>query len=150
MVALPLWNKQMGGYSHLLASTLFLRAVVPATVLSHKYDILSFRKTTKLSATISCQYFVGTSRRGNIVLWSRSPRKCRYPLFAYPLFAYPLFKRAQFKISVRDRSFQTRLKISTEPLTKPQFFWGSSQVQDWNFQARLKFFNRWALRERGQ
>ena len=32
------------GYSHLHASTLSLRAVGPATVLSHKYDILSLLK----------------------------------------------------------------------------------------------------------
>ena len=45
---------------------------------------------TKLCATIACQYTVSTSRRGDIVLRSRSPRQCHYPLFAYPLF-----KRAQ-------------------------------------------------------
>ena len=39
-----------------------------------------------MCATIACQYTVGTSRRGDIVLRSRSPRKCHYPLFAYPLF----------------------------------------------------------------
>ena len=33
-----------GGYSHLLASTLSLGAVGPATVLSHKCDILSLLK----------------------------------------------------------------------------------------------------------
>ena len=43
-----------------------------------------------MCATTACQYTVGTSRRGDIVLRSRLPRKCRYPLFAYPLF-----KRAQ-------------------------------------------------------
>ena len=43
-----------------------------------------------MCATIACQYTVGTSRRGDIALRSRSPRKCHYALFAYPLF-----KRAQ-------------------------------------------------------
>ena len=73
---------------HLLASTLSLRAVGSATVLSHKCDTLCLLKvrTTKLCATITCQYIVGTSRRSDIVLRSRSPRKYRYPLFAYPLF----------------------------------------------------------------
>ena len=57
------------------------------TALSHKCDIFSLlERTTKLCATIACQYTVGTSRHGNIVLSSRSPRTCHYPLFAYPLF----------------------------------------------------------------
>ena len=34
---------------------------------------------------------VGTSRRGDMVLRSRSPRKCHYPLFAYPLFKRALY-----------------------------------------------------------
>ena len=38
-----------------------------------------------MCATIACQYTVGTSRRGDIILRSRSPRKCHYPLFACPL-----------------------------------------------------------------
>ena len=42
-----------------------------------------------MRATIACQCTVGTSRRGDIVLPSRSPRKCHYPLFAYPLFKRP-------------------------------------------------------------
>ena len=58
-------------------------------------------RTTKLRATIACQYSVGTSCRGDIVLRSRSPRKCRYPLFAYPLF-----KRAQ---SLHKKTLVTRL-----------------------------------------
>ena len=116
-----------------------LRAVGPATVLSHKCDILSLlkddqpkgpfrtknstalksvvfccRRSFSLSVLFSClfflqkqallslrpifstegsfgklcatiQYIVGTSRRGDIVLRSRSPRKCHYPLFVYPL-----------------------------------------------------------------
>ena len=42
----------------------------PATVLSHKCDILSLflLRTTKLCATIACQYIVSTSRSGDIVL----------------------------------------------------------------------------------
>ena len=39
-----------------------------------------------MRATIACQYTAGTSRRGDMVLRSRSPRKCHYPVFAYPLF----------------------------------------------------------------
>ena len=65
-----------------------------------------------------------------------------------------------FKIALRDWNFQSRLKISSEPPTKPLFFlWGNSEGQDWNFQSRLKIsreieifnrdwnlFNLWALR----
>ena len=40
---------------------------------------------TKLRATIACWYTVGACCHCDIVLSSRSPRKCRYPLFAYPL-----------------------------------------------------------------
>ena len=75
------------GYLHLLASTLSLRAV--ATVLSHKCDIPSLMKDDQIARDnrrFACQYSVGTSRRIDIVLRSRSPRKCRYSLFAYPLF----------------------------------------------------------------
>ena len=39
-----------------------------------------------MCAIIACQYTVDTSRRGDIILRSRSPCKCHYPLFAYPLF----------------------------------------------------------------
>ena len=41
----------------------------------------------------ACQYTVGTSRRGDIMLRPRSPRKCQYPLFAYPLFKRALIIR---------------------------------------------------------
>ena len=37
-------------------------------------------RTTKFCAAIACQYIVGASRRGDIVLWCRSPRKCRQSL----------------------------------------------------------------------
>ena len=58
----------------------------------------------------------------------------------------------------RSWNFQARLKISSEPPTKPLFFEGNSEDQDWNFQTRLKFqarfnisgeiefFKIWALR----
>ena len=60
----------------------------------------------------------------------------------------------------RSWKFQARLKISSEPPTKPPFLWGNSegqdwnvQGQDWNVQARLKisseiefFQSHWALR----
>ena len=59
------------------------------TVTQMRHPLL-VESTTKLCATIACQYTVGTSRHGDIVLRSRSPRKCHYPPFAYPLF-----KRAQ-------------------------------------------------------
>ena len=74
-----LWkgSNRTGGIRILLASTLSFRTVGPATILSHK-----------LCAATACQYIVGSSRGGNIVVWSRSPRKCRYLLFAYPLFKH--------------------------------------------------------------
>ena len=52
------------------------------------------------------------------------------------------------EIALRDCNFQARLKRmtfsskienSSEPPTKPLFFVGISQGQDWTFQARLKF-----------
>ena len=55
----------------LLASTLSLRAVGPATVVSHTCDILSLLKddqTVRDNRLPSCQHIVGTSRRGDIVL----------------------------------------------------------------------------------
>ena len=45
----------------------------------------------------------------------------------------------KFKIALRDWNFQSRLKISSEPPSKPLvFFVGNSESQDWNFQSRLK------------
>ena len=41
--------------------------------------------TSNLRARITCQYIVGACGHCSIVLSSRSPRKCGYPLFAYPL-----------------------------------------------------------------
>ena len=38
--------------------------------------------------------------------------------------------------------FKARLKISREPPTKPYLFVGSSEGQDWKFQARLKISSR--------
>ena len=61
------------------------------TVTQMRHPLL-VESMTKLCATIACQYTVDTSRHGDIVLRSRSPHKCHYPLFAYPLF-----KRAQEK-----------------------------------------------------
>ena len=43
-----------------------------------------------------------------------------------------------FKIALRDWNFQSRLKISSEPPSKPLFSVGNSEGQDWNFQSRLK------------
>ena len=82
----------------------------------------------------------------------------------------PYSLRAQrlktFKIALQDWNFQARLKISSEPPTKPHFLWGilkveieifkrdwnfkraahqtpffvgNSEGRDWNAQARLKF-----------
>ena len=65
------------------------------TVKQMRHPLLKGR-TTKLCASIACQCTVGTSRRDDIILRSRSPRKCHYPLFAYPLF-----KRAQFNCRSR-------------------------------------------------
>ena len=66
----------------------------------------------------------------------------------------------KIKIALQDWNFQSRLKISSEPPSKPLFFVGkissgdwtfSIEIEvfkrDWKFQARLKFFNLWALRE---
>ena len=63
-----------------------------------------------MCATIACQYTVGTSRRGDIVLRSRSPRKCHYPLFAYPLFKCAL-KRGQLK-GATSKNVKNRQKVS--------------------------------------
>ena len=43
------------------------------------------RRTTKVRATISCQYSVGTYPHSDIVLASPSPRKCRYPPLGHRL-----------------------------------------------------------------
>ena len=63
----------------------------------------------------------------------------------------------KFKIALRDWNFQARLKISSEPPTKPRFLVGIQKAKienfnrDWIFQARLKissvidFLNLWAL-----
>ena len=54
------------------------------------------------------------------------------------------------KVALRGWIFQARLKISSEPPTKPQFcgeFWRSRLKcfkRDWEFQARLTFFSLWA------
>ena len=63
-----------------------------------------------MCATIACQYIVGTSRRGDIVLLSRSPRKCRYPLFAYPLF-----KRGQQEGSVAGSEERIQQRFRERP-----------------------------------
>ena len=41
---------------------------------------------TSTICRVACQYSVSTSRCSVIVLSSRSPRKCRYPLFVHTLF----------------------------------------------------------------
>ena len=66
-----------------------------------------------------------------------------------------------FKIALRDWNFQARSIFSSEPPTKALFFGGgilhcksrlkfSNEIEifnrDWKTQARLKFFNLWALR----
>ena len=53
-----------------------------------------------MRGTIACQYTVGTSRRGDIVLRPRSPRKWHYPLFAYPLFKRALLKANHRPITI--------------------------------------------------
>ena len=45
----------------------------------------------------------------------------------------------KIKIALRDWNFQSRLKFSSEPPTKPLFFVGILKVRDWKFQSRLKF-----------
>ena len=68
-----------------------------------------------------------------------------------------------FKIALRDWKFQARLKISSEPPTKPLFVLGNSEAsglnfsceieackRDWKLQARLNFLNLWALRVQGR
>ena len=53
-----------------------------------------------------------------------------------------------FKITLRDWNFQSRLKFSSEPPSKPLFLWGNSEGRDWKFQSRLnisseiEMFNR--------
>ena len=53
---------------------------------SHKCDILALLKDDQIvrdnCLPVHCRH---VACRGDIVLWSRSPRKCRYPLFAYLL-----------------------------------------------------------------
>ena len=44
-----------------------------------------------------------------------------------------------FKRDWNEWHFKARLKISSEPPTKPLLFVGNSQGQDWKFQATLKF-----------
>ena len=65
--------------------------------MQHPLHPIPCRRTTKLHATIACQYSVGALRRGGIVLSSRLPRTCRYHLFAYPLFDDPLSAREASK-----------------------------------------------------
>ena len=91
-------------------------------------------RTTKLRTTIACQYTVGTSSRGDIVLRSRSPRKCHYPLFAYPLF-----ERAQYVLGPDIRRTSTRTsrrfrgqKLWSNPRNpgkKQAFRWGRSMTR---------------------
>ena len=72
-----------------------------------------------------------------------------------PRFCAPCSLRAQrlkkFKIALWDWNFQARLKVSSEPPTKPRFLWGILQVgienfkRDWKFQASLISFKIRAL-----
>ena len=72
----------------MLASTLSLRAVGPATVLSHKCDILSLLKDDEIvrdnHLPVHCRHLA--SRRHHTVN------------VVTPLFAYPLFKRAHWSV----------------------------------------------------
>ena len=60
------------------------------------------------------------------------------PRSARILESTPPLRAQDWKIS-RSWNFQARLKIPSEPPTKPLSFVGNSEGQDWNFQARLKF-----------
>ena len=81
-----------GGYSHLLASTLFLRAVGPATVLSHKCDIPSFWKDDQIlrdnRLPVHCRR-LESRRHRTVISVATQMSPC--------LLTYPLFKCAQHK-----------------------------------------------------
>ena len=85
-----------GGYSHLLASTLSLRAVGLATLLSHKCDILSLLKDDQIvrnnRVPVHCRQVA--SRRHHTVI----PVATQMSL---PPVCLPLFKHAQGQL--RDR-----------------------------------------------
>ena len=77
-------------------------------------------RTTKLRATIACQYTVGTPRCGDMVLRSRSPRKCHYPLFAYPLFkralsGWPRFGSVRLRFGSTERFERFRFSVPAVP-----------------------------------
>ena len=89
-----------GGYSHLLASALSLRAVGLATVLSHKCAIRSLLKDDQIARNnrlpVQCQHLA--LRRHRTVL----PVATQMSLPPVLLPVYPLFRRAQFVL--RDLS----------------------------------------------
>ena len=76
-----------------------------------------------------------------------------------PYFGFHWFWFVPIRTTLRAQ----RLKISRSPSgietikrdwkfpvrrpPNPKFLWGKSEGQDWDFQARLNFFNPWALRE---
>ena len=68
-----------GRYSHVLASALCLRAVGPATVLSHKCDIPTLLKNDQITHLAVI----------------RLPRKCRYPCLLSPCLNLPGQERDQ-------------------------------------------------------
>ena len=71
------------GYSHLLASTLSLRAAGPATILSHRCNIPFLLKDDHIAR--HNQLPVRTCGRCDVVLSSRSPHKCRFKLALFLL-----------------------------------------------------------------
>ena len=60
--------------------------------------------------------------------------QCRIDVISMPIFGPLRTLRAQrlkkIKITLRDSNFQARLKISSEPTTKPLFSVGNSEGWD--------------------
>ena len=97
------------GYSHFLAiHCVSTRSDRQPYCHTNATSFLCWR-TTKLRATIACQYTVCTSRRGDIALRSRLPRKCHYPLFAYPLF-----KRALLWFGDSERAYKKMMRCCAD------------------------------------
>ena len=74
------------GYSRLFASALSLLMARVATVLLLECDIPLLVERPHCARQPLASTFVGACGHCDIVLSSRSPDKCRYPLFACPLF----------------------------------------------------------------
>ena len=70
--------------------------------------------------------------------WGTPIFRPKIPKFGLPQMALRAQRFKKFKIALRDWNFQSRLKISSEPPSKPLLFVGNSQGQDWKFQSRLK------------